>query len=113
MARQFDLMNEAEPSLLELARLHWRSLAPSWLAPALLMLCQVAEDVGGKEAPSLLPPVVMVLFVGSGLPALRLKHRVRIPTSTFNVLWLLPMMVVWCGLVFVRAVVMIVLGRSL
>lgn len=104
-------MNDAEPSLLELARLHWRSLAPSWLAPALLMLCQVAEDVGSKEAASALAPVTMLAFVGCGLFALRLRHRARIPATTFNVLWLLPTMVVWCGLVFVRTAVMLMLGR--
>jgi len=108
-------MNESETSMIKLARRHWRYLAPTWFMPAGFMLFIVIGEMTGRQVASrswFIFIVAALLFV-STLAAGRLRHRVQIPWPAFYVIWLAPMMVVWCSLVFVRAAILTILGRPL
>jgi FtsH-binding integral membrane protein len=99
----------------ELARRYWRFLAPTWLTPVVFMLLIVAQDVSGAQlfrSPWPLLIVMPVMLAGT-LAAGFMQRREHLPWGVFYLIWLAPMMAVWCSLVFVRAAILITLGRPL
>ena len=99
----------------ELARRHWRFLAPTWLMPAVLMLFIAAQDISGSQSlgSRWLPFIILPVMLGGTLAAGYLQRRERLPWGVFYLIWLLPMMAIWCSLVFVRAAILTTLGRPL
>jgi hypothetical protein len=106
-------MNDCDP--VELARRHWRFLAPTWLMPVVIMLVVVAQDITGTQfsAHRWLPFVAIPVMLVATLAAVHLQRREHLPWPVFYLIWLAPMMAIWCALVLVRAAILIPLGRPL
>ena len=99
----------------ELARRHRRFLSPTWLLPLVVMLLVVARDITGDQRflSRWLPFVVIPVLLSATVSAAYLQCRERLPWGVFYIIWLVPMMAVWCASVFVRAAILIPLGRPL
>jgi hypothetical protein len=101
-------------SPLRLARQYWPRLAPTWLAPLFVMSAVVTNDLSGP------PFLAMALFfmafaflIGGTISAALLQQRDHLRYGCLYIIWLVPGMVFWCALVFIRAAILISLGRPL
>jgi hypothetical protein len=94
---------------------HWRFLAPTWLMPMVLMLFIVIKDIFGTQVIDIqwLPVIIFPVMLVSTFLAGLLQRRERLPWIIFYLIWLTPMMVVWCSLVIIRATILTTLGRPL
>ena len=103
---------ETRPSIL--ARKYWLHLAPTWLLPIILMTFTVVEDFVGLEHTQILFLFVVapLLFTATFI-ACRMRHKANISYGVFYLIWLGPMMVLWCSSVLIRGIFITALGRSL
>ena len=82
--------------------------------PLVVMLLIVARDITGDQRLSRwLPFVVIPVMLSATIAAAYVQRREHLPWGVFYIIWLVPMMAVWCALVFVRAAILIPLGRPL
>jgi hypothetical protein len=99
----------------DLARRHWRFLAPTWLLPLVVMLLQVVEDITGNQRflSQWFACVVLPVLLVSTVAAAYLQRREHLSWGDLYVITLVPMMAVWGALILSRAAILIPLGRPL
>ena len=82
--------------------------------PVVVMLVVAAQDItGSKLALLVLPIIIIPVMLGGTVAAIYLKRRERLPWGVFYLIWIVPMMAVWCPLVLIRAAILTTLGRPL
>lgn len=108
-------MNDPEPGMFELMRRHRRYLAPLWCLILTMMLAVVSGDVFGKsfDPTPWIYVVFLPLFLWAFFSFMVFRRRVRLTPVTSFVIWTVPTMALWCGFVFLRAIVLTLLDRPL
>ena len=97
----------------ELVRRHWRYLAPMWCLILAMMLVGVMCDAFGKsfDPTPWIFVILLPLYLWAFIAFMVFRRRVHLTPVTSFVMWMVPSMALWFGLVFSRAIVLTLLGR--